>query len=312
MKAVMYHYVRPETERPPDYYYLDVNDFRRQLDHFEDQYGFVSRDEFLACVRGDAETVPSGVVLTFDDGLRDHYEVVYPELQKRGLWGIFYVPTGPYRSGRLLDVHRTHVLLGGVRGSRLLSAIRDVIDESMIPHKQREEFRTESYRDHDDAEATKQVKRILNYYVDDSYQHSVLDRVCKLVDHDPIDPITYYVQPEEFREMDEDGMIIGAHTVNHPVLSKLDRREQSKEIVDSFAFLQENVGNLEERTFCYPYGKKYTYTDETISILEETNCEWTFAVEPRDIEREDIDCSIQTLPRYDCNAFPHGEASGSI
>ena len=79
MKAVMYHYVRPDASNPPWYYHLDIEDFRAQLDYFEDEYGFVDRDAFLAAARGRADP-PEGVILTFDDGLRDHYKWVFPEL----------------------------------------------------------------------------------------------------------------------------------------------------------------------------------------------------------------------------------------
>ena len=62
MKAIMYHYVRPQTEYQPDYYYLDVDDFRSQLDYFEEEFGFVSKAEFLSVVRGeyDGDDLPSG------------------------------------------------------------------------------------------------------------------------------------------------------------------------------------------------------------------------------------------------------------
>lgn len=312
MKAVMYHYVRGETDRAPEYYYLDIDDFRKQLDHFEEEFGFVRFDDFLATVRGDTESIPSGVVLTFDDGLRDHYEFVFPELCRRGLWGIFYVPSGPYVSGRLLDVHRTHVLLGEVRGSRLLSHVTDVVDGGMVPHSRREEFRTETYRHHDDSEATKRVKRILNYYIADEHRSAVLERLVERTDLRDFDSTEYYMRPEELREMHDSGMIIGAHTVNHPVLSLLDQGNQRAEIEDSFAFLEGIVDGLEALTFCYPYGGEYTYTDATVSILEQAGCEWCFTVAAADITRRDVEESVQALPRYDCNEFPHGKVSGSI
>ena len=67
MKAIMYHYVREVPSRLPYFRYLHVEDFARQLDWFDENHRFVTRDEFDdACRTGDA---PDGVVLTFDDGL---------------------------------------------------------------------------------------------------------------------------------------------------------------------------------------------------------------------------------------------------
>jgi len=312
MKAIMYHYVRGETDRPPNYYYLDLTDFRRQLDYFEDNFGFISKEEFLNFIRDDRSEVPSGIVLTFDDGLKDHYEVVYPELKKRGLWGIFYVPTGPYREGQLLDVHRIHSLLGKVSGSELLRQAEDIVDENMIPHERREEYRKETYKNQEDTESTKQVKRILNFFVADKYQTEVIDRLISQIGYEEPDITDFYLTGREMREMHEDGQVIGGHTVTHPVLSKLNKEEQRREIKESLDYLDKVVDRLSEWTFCYPYGSSYTFNEHTLSLLDEVNCEWCFKVESSDIDKSDINNRPQALPRYDCTEFPDGEASGSI
>lgn len=308
----MYHYVRPETNLPPDYYYLDLDDFRRQLDFFEEEFGFVGRESFLDTIHGRRDSLPEGVVLTFDDGLRDHYEFVFPELRERNLWGIFYVPTGPYENGELLDVHRIHLLLSRTSGARLLEVVRDIIDEDMVPHRRREEFRKQTYRTHDDAVATKETKRILNYYVADEYQTQVLDQIGARIDMESVSVSDYYIGFDELREMHEYGMTIGAHTVTHPVLSKLDNREQESEIVDSFSYLDGVVDTLDNRTFCYPYGHDSSFNETTEALLESNGCEWCFKVEPAEITDQDITENPQALPRFDCNEFAHGAVSGTI
>ena len=110
MKAIMYHYVRPFDKEYPNFKNLHIDDFKKQLDYFEVEFGFVSKENFVNSFK--TGTPSKGVILTFDDGLFCHYDYVFQELKKRGLWGIFYVPTQPYVEGKLLDVHRTHLLLG--------------------------------------------------------------------------------------------------------------------------------------------------------------------------------------------------------
>lgn len=311
MKAVMYHYVRGETTRPPNYYHLDVDDFCSQLDYFEDNFGFVSKGEFLSAIRGDGEC-PSGIILTFDDGFKDHYDVVFPELKKRGLWGIFYIPTGPYQTGKLLDVHRIHTLLGEVSGTELLREVQDIIEDKMIPHERRDEYRKETYRRQKDTEATKQAKRILNFYISDKYQTKILNELTDRVDYSKPDITEFYLTEKEIREMHQDGQIIGGHTITHLVLSKANKKEQQKEIKRSLDYLDEVVNGLSEQTFCYPYGDSYTFNQDTINILNGVGCEWSFMVESSDIKKDDLEQRRQSLPRYDCTEFPDGGASGSI
>ena len=64
MKPMMYHYVRPQAAGLPFFPYLALSDFERQLDHFEEAYGFVSTEAFTAWV--DGAPAPAGVLHTFD------------------------------------------------------------------------------------------------------------------------------------------------------------------------------------------------------------------------------------------------------
>lgn len=312
MKPIVYHYVRGETHKPPNYYHLNINDFRSQLDFFEEEYGFVEKCEFIDSINGRVDQIPSGVVLTFDDGLRDHYDEVFPELKSRNLWGIFYVPTGPYETGKLLNVHRIHHLLGEVTGPDLLTHTKAVVTEEMIPHKRRLEYRNETYHRHDDTEPTKQVKRILNFFIGKRYQTKILDMLEEIIGIDQVDVDDYYMTPQEIRSMHDAGMIIGGHTVTHPVLSKLNVTDQRRQILDSIDFLDDTVGGLRERTFCYPYGDYHTFDDNTKNILNEVNCTWSFMVESTDITLEHLRERPLELPRFNCNEFPFGTVSGSI
>ena len=121
MTPVMYHYVRPGPGTLPNYPYLALADFERQLDRFDDTLGLVGREAFERWVGGAA--APSGFLLTFDDGLRDHVDFVLPVLRRRGLFGLFYVPSAPLTDGVVLDVHKLHLALGRVGGSALLDRL---------------------------------------------------------------------------------------------------------------------------------------------------------------------------------------------
>lgn len=71
-------------------------------------------------------------------------------------------------------------------------------------------------------------------------------------------------------------------------------------------FLEQNF-NLKLKTFCFPYGGKYSYTDETLAILNQEKVLFSFDVNSQDIMLNDLKNNIQKLPRYDCNEFPYGQ-----
>ncbi len=305
MKAIMYHYVRPDRPELPFFNHLHIDDFRSQLDYFGREYGFVPRDAFLGSFKnGD---IPSGVVLTFDDGLRDHYEFVLPELVARGLWGIFYVPGLPLVQERLLDVHRIHLLIGMFGGAHVLPELEKLVTDDLLVHAHREEFTSQTYATHDDKDATKMVKRILNYFIDVRFRDRIVDQ---LLEHFGVCEAEvrqgYYMSRTELRELHKAGMIIGAHSMTHPVMSTLAREAQEREIKESLDIIRDIVGESSVRTYCHPYGRFHSFNKDTEDILSEEQCLFSFNVEPRDISSADVRGRPQALPRYDCAQFPHG------
>ncbi|WP_246023745.1 hypothetical protein [Campylobacter taeniopygiae] len=118
MKAIMYHYVRNSNKKLPFFRYLSIDNFRKQLDYFEEKFGFVRYDDFLKLCfdRNYINNLKNRILLTFDDGFKDHYEFVLPELVKRNLFGLFFIPTGIYGRKKALDVHRIHYLTGSYGG----------------------------------------------------------------------------------------------------------------------------------------------------------------------------------------------------
>lgn len=164
MKAIMYHYVRPDNKELPYFRHLHIDDFVAQIEYFGNEYGFVSKADFKSSL---ASGIPSkGIVLTFDDGFKDHFRFVLPELLKRNLWGIFYIPTAPLGDGSIIDVHRIHLLIGKYGGAVIADALQSIIDGDMLSHEHVAEFHTETYTRQDNDASTNYVKRCLNYYID--------------------------------------------------------------------------------------------------------------------------------------------------
>ena len=310
MKVVMYHYVRPTPERLPYFRYLHIDDFAKQLDWFAQNEHFLTREEFeLACASGETR---DGVLLTFDDGLADHYDHVLPLLAERGLFGIFYVCTGPLAQPRLLDVHRIHLLLGRLGGKAALARLSAILEESMLSDAHVDDFTQATYSTQDNDRATTSFKRILNYLVSYEHRERLLDQLFAQEFGDQGIAHNFYLNAAQVREMDALGMVMGSHGVNHYVFSKLSIEDQRAEISGSLGSLSSVLGKP-VTTFCYPYGGRHSFTKDTMSLLEEAGCLYSFDVAPRPVTAVDLMRHRQALPRYDCNMFPHGRASlGSV
>jgi len=305
MKAIMYHYVRPGSLGWERLKYLHFDNFRRQLDWLAKNVGFVSREEFRDSV---ASGEPgNGAILTFDDGFADHYRYVFPELASRKLWAMFFIPTGIYTSRRLLDVHRIHLITAHCGGTASLAAAGDVVTDDMLTDAHVDEFKDGTYSRFDDDADTIAFKRMFNYFIAYEHREQTLDRVIDKLELELPSADEFYVSAKGLKEMADAGMQIGSHSVNHPVMSKIDLARQRQEIELSFDYLNRITGAPVE-TFCYPYGGFHSFTTDTETLLTQAGCRYAFNFEPRDISANDLRSRPQALPRYDCNHFPFGVA----
>jgi peptidoglycan/xylan/chitin deacetylase (PgdA/CDA1 family) len=306
MRTVMYHYVRPGGEDLPHFAYLSLTDFQRQLDDFARNYGFVGRDAFVRWVNGDQ--APDGVLLTFDDGLREHAEFVLPALLSRGLFGIFYVPSGPATTGRILDVHKVHLALGRLGSTAALAWLQAHAPEHLLTEA--ESGSAISHYGHQSSdETTKYLKWLFNWGLSAAERQAVLDG---LFEHafagTPPRWQDFYLDEGALRDLSDAGMGVGAHGHSHAVSARLSPERQQEEVALSCTFVERNGGSR-QWGYCYPYGSRSAFSQETERAVAEAGCPFAFAVEARDIATPLAQAGRYALPRHNCNAFPHGVVS---
>jgi peptidoglycan/xylan/chitin deacetylase (PgdA/CDA1 family) len=92
--VLMYHKVSPD-EDDRGRYVLPVQEFDRQLEYLaEEGYESILPEDLLASQRGDSLLPERAVMITFDDGTKDHYEFALPVLERHGFRGVFFVISG--------------------------------------------------------------------------------------------------------------------------------------------------------------------------------------------------------------------------
>jgi peptidoglycan/xylan/chitin deacetylase (PgdA/CDA1 family) len=202
------------------------------------------------------------VVLTFDDGYRDNLERLLPLLRRHGATATVFVQTGPLH-GRVNWLHHYFWVLhrqgahelGGQLARRLEGAREAVAALRALPE--------------DPVAAEYQLKRVLKYSVAAADRDRLLaDIFVAAGGSDAELARRVWLSPEDCRTLDRAGVELGAHTVNHLVLSSLDRETQRAEIAGSLADLQAWLGHAVP-SFAYPYGRSWDYNDDTRALLSE-------------------------------------------
>ena len=306
MKAVMYHYVRPGTPGLPHFPYLHLKDFHLQLDHFASTYSLVSRAEFTCWVEGGP--VPQGVLLTFDDGLRDHVDFVLPVLCERNIFALFYVSSGPALTGRILDVHKLHLVLGRIGAASALTWLEAHAPE-ILPAAAVREQESQHYANLRADKTTKFLKHLFSWLGPDQARSAVLER---LLDYAFAGELPnwrdVYLDEKAILALSEAGMGVGAHGHVHAVPALLGREQQRQEIELSCRFVENIVGSG-MWGYCYPHGVPEALSPVSQMALADRGCPFAFVVEARDVIMPLRKMARYALPRYDCNAFPSGTVS---
>ena len=295
MKSVMYHYVRNKSKVFPYYRSLKKNDYEKQIKKFSRQ-GLISSYKELF-INSD-KYLP-----TFDDGFKDHIFAA-EVLKKFGAIGIFFIPTLPLQNNDILDVHKTHLIIGKIKATVVLKELKKYLKKNNIKNYvnkiEKKKFKI-AYKNQKEELSKIEFKKIMNYYGDIKIKHKILNYLLKKFDIN-VKPEDYYLSKKEIKYIASLGMIIGSHSDSHTLLTRLSYKGQLKEIKNSKTSLEKLI-NKKVEVFCYPYGGKISYNKNTLDILKKLKFKLAYSVEYRDILKSDLEKNPFELPRYDCNLF---------
>tara|TARA_B100000989_G_scaffold50686_1_gene33551 strand:+ start:4684 stop:5574 length:891 start_codon:yes stop_codon:yes gene_type:complete len=294
MKVIMYHYVRPNSILNGNLKHLTVDQFNRQLDFFQKEYGFLTPDNFRYNFEKKIES--NKIILTFDDGLLDHYRYVFPILKERGLKGLFFIPSFIFKNNSILNVHKIHYLLAKFNSKKIYEDALLLIKELKIRFKHDTESEAYKYSVHEEFEL--KVKRLFNYNLYHKDSNQITDNLFNKYNISKDISKQIYLNKNHLTEMFDDGHIIGSHTISHQVLSTLDKKSQTHEIEKSFNTLSEFYSS-DFKTISYPFGYKFTYNKNTLEILEEQKVNYGFIFD----NEESKVFNRYEISRIDCNKY---------
>jgi peptidoglycan/xylan/chitin deacetylase (PgdA/CDA1 family) len=247
--AVMYHYVRDVTTRPiVGYRSIDPRTFEAQLDSLCRLRTPVSWTALRDALDGRRALPSDAVLLTFDDGLADHYRHVLPSLAARGLAGVFFVLARTAGDGLALG-HKLHVL-GPVMGP---AALRAAVTERLSPADAQRyatlqaNLRASGVTDPDDP-WKRPLQRELEAVADPILSGLIRERLGSEVDL----ARELYLDASQMRDLVANGMTLGGHGRDHPWLEFVGHARVRAEMAAAASFLALFVAG--PWPFAYPYG----------------------------------------------------------
>jgi peptidoglycan/xylan/chitin deacetylase (PgdA/CDA1 family) len=246
--VLMYHYVRPLDAPPAGYSVLGLDTFEAQLDDVCRTMTPVAWPALLDALDGRGGLPADAVMLTFDDGLRDHHRYVLPRLVSRRIPAVFF-PLARRPADGLALGHRLHVLIAARGGPAVRSMVRDrLAPADLAAHDRLEAASLEACPgDPEDA-----WKRPLQRELAVAAQPILRSLIADLVGPEDELVAETYMDERQLTDLVEAGMHLGGHGVDHPWLDAIPRPAVAAEIVTAAAHLSRLLPP--PWPFAYPYG----------------------------------------------------------
>ena len=238
--VLRYHRVYPDGARP--FYRLGVERrlFEAQLDFLARHFEVVPLSSIVDALRADRALPRRAVAITFDDGYRDNLTEAWPLLRARGMPATVFVTVAAVEAGQSLWWDRLAAAVQAAPPGATTARVG--LDDP--PQRL------------DDGPSRVRAFDCLR----EAWKHRPWDEVrghlarCE-EEWGSGGEGAQLLTPEDVARLANEGCEIGSHTLDHPILSRLDSAEAERQIVESRRRLEEWTGGR-VRYFSYPNGKR--------------------------------------------------------
>jgi len=231
---------------------VQANVFSKQMEVLSKYFKVLPLDNLVEQVlRNDVP--PNAVAITFDDGYRDNYENAFPDLKRFGLPATIFLSTGAIDSKHTLWHDRVFDAFQRTN-AKFIS-----INRKEYPLGSRvERFAA--------LNEFRRYLRAFNYCDWDSLIEQLIVRLDVTPDQFPAN--AEKLNWKEIEEMSRHNITFGAHTVTHPILTRLPLSEAVDEIITSKETIEAKL-RFPIRLFAYPNGGREDFNENIKKVLKE-------------------------------------------
>lgn len=225
-RILMYHIVGDDE--------LSVHQFEWQIEFLRHEFEVVSLGTLIERLQSRSATGRE-VVITFDDGVRNHFAFAWPILKAHDVPATFFVCPGLIESGDWVWRTELRMRLKHMNPSARVKSANDF----GCPGSS--------------VEVVMEWTKTLPLDDRESFRHAIAKRTSGFSPpREEVErhaPLTW----EQLRRMDEGLITIGSHTLTHPILTTLSEDVLQHEIADSRGLLEQTLDRRVD-FFSYPNG----------------------------------------------------------
>jgi len=301
LAVITYHGVLPPGYKPIDPGFdgslITSHTFRQQLRLLKRRYTVISPEEMLSCCRHETELPPRAALLTCDDGFLNNLTEMVPVLQDEGLRCLFFVTGASVDEQRAMLWHEELLLLFLRAPAGSFKILSDTTEISGVLGE----------REQRNAQWWSAVKRLSQVDTENrdrflraAHSYFGLEESLEffLASYPEAQRHFCLLNRPELQQLAASGMTIGAHTLNHPILSQTPPELAWTEIVESRSRLESILGRP-VWAFANPFGDAGSVTPRDIAMAKQAGFEAAFLNIGGGLG---VDLPFHAIPRVHVNA----------
>lgn len=279
VRVLMYH--RFSVNKVASQRYVDISTLREQLNYLRRYHPNWLPDDQIAALDGLRKWESCPVVITTDDGYCDFHDIGLPIFREFGLKPVLFVTINFVEQRTLLWWDWLRVLLTKTAKESLQLILHDKVVDLSLKSEEERVLAWDVIADH---------CRFMPHDKKEEFLHEIAAELV-VVPGEIKDESCQAASWDQIVAMAESEVVIGAHTLSHPILSRMDDERAQEEILGSKQQLEQRLQTSVD-WFCYPQGGPADYTNETKKCVEQAGFKGSY------IAYQALDCDRYSLPRY--------------
>lgn len=247
-----YHYIREDFNAPfPSIFGVTPDAFENQITLLKSTGKFISPDYLTENIDAILNADDNYILITFDDGLKEQYELAKPILDRHDIQALYFVNSINHIEKEVSLVHKIHLVRSETEPTFLLNYIETKLSDCDVKLSETETEKALLHYNYDDADSAS-LKYLLNFKLTSIQLKTVIDSLfSERFDSGKI-CTDLYMNQQQLQDL-ANGNMLGNHTHSHFALGLLSPEVIEAEISKTIRFLNTFKKN-EDLTISYPYG----------------------------------------------------------
>ncbi len=231
----------PDGEAVILMYHRACDNFEEQMRHLHENCSVITFADLYGCIRNKKKLPENSVIITFDDGYRDNYTLAYPALKKYRHPATVFLATGHIGTEELFWWDKVDCIIKKSKAKKVsLSGLG-------------------TFSLADRAKAARSIQQKLKKIHERKKNRLIAELAEKLNVEIPRQK-NLLLSWKDVREMGRNNISFGAHTVSHPILTKISLKQAKCEILNSKEKIEKMLGK-KVSVFAYPNGSEDDMSD---------------------------------------------------